>query len=91
MSRFKAIRSHLSERLSLPEDAIGAGYRLQLFGGHASLSGCRKLLKYSSEEISALTAEGIVSFHGTHLKCKYFFEGTIELSGEIGSVLIEKR
>lgn len=90
MSKFKAIRHRLSERLELPEDVLGS-YRLQLFAGHVILSGCRKLLKYNSDEISVLTVDGIISFHGEHLKCRYFFEGTVELSGEIGSVVIEKR
>lgn len=91
MSRFKPIRQRLSEKLELPEDTFGRGVRLQILGGYAILSGCRKLLKYNSDEITVLTEDGTISFFGDHLKCKYFFEGTIELSGEIGNITIEKR
>ena len=82
MSKFKSLHQSLSMRLSLPEDALHQSYRLQVFSGYAILSGCRKLLKYNSEEIAALTKEGTVRFLGAHLKCKYFFEGTVELCGE---------
>lgn len=91
MSTYRSVRHRLSERLELPEDSLGGSYRLQLFDAHAILSGCRKLLKYKSEEIVVLTASGTVSFLGEHLKCKYFFEGTVELTGDFRSIVIERK
>ena len=91
MAAFKSFKRGLSERLELPEDALGDSYRLQLFEGRAILTGCRKLLKYKSEEIVVLAKGGILSFFGEHLKCKYFFEGTVELSGNFHGITIEKR
>ncbi len=91
MAAFKSFRRTLSERLELPEDTLGNSYRLQMFEGCAILSGCRKLLKYKSEEIVVLTNIGIISFIGEHLKCRYFFEGTIEISGSFRGITIEKR
>lgn len=91
LARFKYIRHGLSEKLELPEDSLGVTYRLQLIGNTVILTGCRKLLKYKSEEIVVLTKEATISFSGCHLKCVYFFEGTIELCGEISAIGIEKR
>ena len=91
MACFRVIRHGLSGKLELPEDSLGAAYRLQLIGNTAILCGCRKLLKYKSEEIVALTKEATISFTGEHLKCVYFFEGTLEIRGEIGGIGITKR
>lgn len=91
MAKFQHVRNRLSGKLELPEDSLGAAYRLQLIGGTAILCGCRKLLKYKSEEITALTKEATITFTGEHLKCVYFFEGNIEICGEISGIGIEKR
>ena len=91
MAKLSYVRRRLSERLELPEDALGSTYRLQVIGDCAILCGCRKLLKYKSEEISALTKEAVITFFGEHLKCVYFFEGTIEVRGEIEGIGILKK
>ena len=91
MSKFKYVRQKLSEKLELPEDALSNCSRLQIIGNSAILCSCKKILKYKSEEISVLTKDGIVAFCGEHLKCMYFFEGTIELCGEINCVRFEKK
>ncbi len=91
MAKFQHVRNRLSGKLDLPEDSLGGAYRLQLIGNTAMLCGCRKLLKYKSEEITALTKEATITFMGEHLKCMYFFEGTIEICGEINEIRIEKR
>lgn len=91
MANFKYVRHKISKGLELPEDALGAVCRLQIIGNCAILCGCRKILKYKSDEIIVLTQEGVTAFCGEHLKCVYFFEGTIEISGNISSVRLEKR
>lgn len=91
MSNFKFIRHKLSEKLELPEDALGNTFRIQLIGNSAIICGCKKILKYKSEEISVLTSDSVVTFLGTGLKCIYFFEGTIEIKGDIATVGFEKR
>ena len=91
MADFRFVRHKLSKTLELPEDSLGTAYRLQIIGNCAILCGCRKLLKYKSEEIYALTKDGVVTFCGEHLKCVYFFEETIEICGELNCVRIEKR
>ena len=91
MSKFKYVRHKLSKTLDLPEDAFSTSCRLQIIGNCAILCGCKKLLKYKSEEIIVLTNEGITVFCGVHLKCLYFFEGTIEISGDISNVRFEKK
>ena len=91
MAKFRHVRNTLSGKLELPEDSLGAAYRLLVIGDTAILCGCRQLLKYKSEEITALTKEAAIAFTGEHLKCMYFFEGTIEICGEISGIGIEKR
>lgn len=86
MKKFRLARHILSQTLELPEDAIGSAFRLQIIGNCSILCGCKKLLKYKSEEIIALTKDGTVTFSGEHLKCVYFFDGTLELSGDFNGV-----
>ncbi len=88
---FRTVRNKLSKTLEIPEDALGAASRLQIIGNCAILCGCIKLLKYKSEEITALTKDGTVTFSGEHLKCLYFFENTLEISGVIKAVSFERR
>ncbi len=90
MSKFKYVRQKLSEKLELPEDALSNCARLQIIGNCAILCGCKKILKYKSEEISVLTKDGVVVLCGEHLKCIYFFESTIEICGNINCVRYEK-
>lgn len=91
MSKFGFIRRRIADTLDFPEDAVGKAFRLQIIGSTAILNGCRKILKYKSEEISALTFDGIITFCGEHLKCVCFFGNTLEIKGEIQGVRIEKR
>ena len=91
MVKFKYIRRSLSDRMEIPEDTLGNIFRLQIIGDCAILSGCRKILKYKSEEIVVLTKESAISFCGEHLKCVYFFEGTIEIKGNFSGIGIQKR
>lgn len=81
----------LSKTLELPEDSLGNISRLQVIGECAILCGCKKILKYKSEEIAVLTKDGTISFEGEHLKCLYFFEETIEIRGKIHNVRFEKK
>ena len=91
MSRFRYVRHRLSERLELPEDALGTSYRLQLIGECALISGCRKIVKYKPNEITAEASGADISVRGAHLKCVYFFEGTIEVRGDITEIGITKK
>ena len=91
MAKFRKLRNKLSEKLELPEDALSGAYRIQVIGDCAVLCGCKKLLKYQPDEIIALTGEANISFRGTHLKCAYFYEGTIEVRGDIAEIGMDKR
>ena len=91
MANLKLLRHKLSEKLELPEDSIASTYRVQIIGNCAIICGAKKILKYKSEEISILASDATVTFTGSALKCIYFFEGTIEISGEISAIGFEKR
>lgn len=91
MPKFKYIRNKLSNTLELPEDSFGTSCRLQIIGNSAILCGCKKILKYKSEEIAVLTKDGVTVFCGEHLKCLYFFEETIEICGNLSCVRFENR
>lgn len=81
----------LSEKLELPEDALGAAYRLQMIGDCVLIGGCRKILKYKPDEITAAASGADISVRGAHLKCVYFFEGTIEVRGDVTEIGITKK
>lgn len=91
MPVFRQIRNKLADKLEIPEDSICSVFRLQIIGNTAILCGCKKILKYNSEEISALAKDAVVTFLGIHLKCVYFFESTLEINGEIKGVSIDKK
>lgn len=91
MTRFRYVRHRLSEKLELPEDALGASYRLQMIGDCVLIGGCRKILKYKPDEITAAASGADISVRGEHLKCVYFFEGTIEVRGDIAQIGIAKK
>lgn len=91
MSKFRYMRKKLSEKLELPEDMLGNSFRMQIIGACLILCGCKKLLKYKSEEIIALTADTVVTISGNQMKCVYFFEGTIEISGNFSNIAFENR
>jgi len=91
MSNLKSVRNKLSRSLEIPEDGLGSASRLQIIGNSAILCGCKRILKYKSEEIVALTKDQSIAFCGEHLKCVYFFEGTLEICGEINAVKMEKK
>ena len=91
MSSFSVIRHKISKSLELPEDVLGAAFRIQIIGNTVILCGCKKILNYTSEAITVLTKEGTVTLCGRYLKCLYFFENTIEISGEISSVRIDNK
>ena len=83
MTKFRYVRHRLSEKLELPEDALGAAYRLQLIGDCALIGGCKKILKYKSDDITALAKGAEISVRGAHQKCVYFLKKTIVVRGEI--------
>ena len=91
MSKFRYVRHRLSEKLELPEDALGAAYRLQMIGDCVLIGGCRKILKYKPDEITAAASGADISVRGERLKCVYFFEGTIEVRGDIAQIGIVKK
>ena len=91
MSKFRYVRHRLSEKLELPEDALGAAYRLQMIGDCVLIGGCRKILKYKPDEITAAASGADISVRGAHLKCVYFFEGTIEVRGDVTDIGIAKK
>ena len=91
MSKFRYVRHRLSEKLELPEDALGAAYRLQMIRDCVLIGGCRKILKYKPDEITAAASGADISVRGAHLKCVYFFEGTIEVRGDVTEIGIAKK
>ena len=91
MGNFKYISKRLSEKLELPEDAVSDSFRLQLIGEGLIVCGCKKLLKYKSEEIVLLTGDSVITLLGKGMKCIYFFEKTIEIRGDFTDIRLENR
>lgn len=91
IASFRYIRRKLSEKLELPEDSLGSSLRVQIIGNRIIICGGKKLIKYKSEEISVLCKDEVITVTGRQLKCMYFYEGTVEIAGEISTVGFEDR
>lgn len=82
----------ISNKIRLPSDSSGSGFCAELRGRSLLyLNGCRRILKYSSEEM-IIAARGFeVKVLGSGLICSFFYGGTIAIEGEICGLSIPRR
>lgn len=76
----------LSVKAALPSDALTGDFRLEIRGRNTLIMyGCRRILKYTPEEI-VISAKGFaVSIGGQRLICSTFHNGVISIEGYISS------
>ena len=91
IKKLKYLRRKFSEKLELPEDSLGTAPRIQIIGDRVIISCSKKVLKYKAEEIVILCKEEIVTVTGKQLKCVYFYEETVEITGEFSAIGFERR
>ena len=77
----------LTQKTALPSDLIAGDFCLEIRGrGTLFMRGCRRILKYSPEEM-IMAAKGFdVDIKGRRLVCTSYHDGTVTIDGMIVSV-----
>lgn len=77
----------LALKTELPADALTGDFRIEIRGRNTLfMQGCRRILKYSPEEM-IMAAKGFeVSIRGRRLVCTTYHDGTVTLDGAIDGV-----
>ncbi|MBQ9428197.1 MAG: YabP/YqfC family sporulation protein [Clostridia bacterium] len=89
MRKIRDMQNRVSERLKLPEDALGSAFRVQWIGDSVGITACKRICGYTSEKISVQTADGLLSVYGQNLKCLYFFASAMHIRGKIKKIEVE--
>lgn len=78
---------YLTEKAELPADLLAGEFRIELRGRNTVfLHGCRRILKYSQNEM-IMAAKGFsVSIRGDRLVCSAYHDGTVSIDGYICGV-----
>jgi sporulation protein YqfC len=84
----KKQRRTLGELIDMP---LGAGYdgvRVELLGDReAIVSGCRGVCEYNPERVILKLKRQFLHIGGTHLDCITYLDKTVEVRGNIESIL----
>lgn len=77
----------LAVKAELPNDVLGSDLRIELRGRHTLfMQGCRRILKYSPNEM-IMSARGFdVVIEGERLICSTYHSGTVTVEGNVLSV-----
>lgn len=86
------LSSLVSEKFRLPSDALAGEFRAELRGrGLLYLFGCKRILKYSSEEMIVAARSFEVTVRGEGLVCSFFYGGAMAIEGEIGGFYLPEK
>ena len=82
-----ALIEFLSAKTSLPSDMLAGDFRLEIRGrNNAIICGCKRILKYTPQEI-VLSAKGFaVGITGKRLICTSYHEGAVCIEGYVCGV-----
>lgn len=73
-----------SRKLSLPSDALTGEIRIEMRGRNTLfVCGCRRIIKYSPEEIIFDTKDFCIVVDGSGLVCTTYHYGSVTVEGEI--------
>ena len=82
------IREFLSSKAVLPSDLLCDGFRLEIRGrNQIFISGCRRIIKYSPNEMIMAIKGFSVSVQGQRLVCSTYHAGTISIDGFVTDVV----
>ena len=86
----RGLWEYLAVKAELPSDVVARGFRMEMRGRHTLfLHGCRRILKYSPQEM-VMEAKGItVSVTGERLVCSTFHDGTVTVDGLLCGICLE--
>ncbi len=83
----RGIAEYLSVKAELPSDALAGECRVELRGRNMLfVNGCRRILKYSSDEIVFAVRHDSVKILGERLACTSYHAGAVCVEGNIISV-----
>ena len=83
----RRLKSFIHDSVSLPSDAFVSGFDIEMRGRKLLfLQGCRRIIKYSPEEM-ILAAKGFnVSIKGESLICTTYHGGAVTVEGRIDKI-----
>ncbi len=85
------IAEYLSVKAELPSDVLAGEVRIELRGRNLIfISGCRRIIKYSPENIILSIKGDDLSIFGDRLICTSYHGGTVSVEGHISGVSFEK-
>ena len=78
---------YVSDKLDLPSDLFSGECAIEIRGRtNVTVRGCRRILRYSKEEIRLAMSHFDVRVRGKHLDCSAYFAGAIRIDGEVEAV-----
>lgn len=88
----RGLVEYLAVKAELPSDALVGEARVELRGRHTLfMQGCRRILKYSPEQMVIAGKDFSVSVTGRRLTCSTYHNGTVTVDGLISAVSFEGR
>ena len=85
-------REAIINGIGLPSDALLGEVRLEMRGrGLLLLGGCRRIMKYSSDEICFKVKDFCITVRGAELICTTFHAGNVTVEGKICGIAFDER
>ena len=83
--------SALKKAISMPSDALLGEVRIEMRGKNVLMvNGCRKILKYSTEEIDLRLKGFCLCVRGHGLQCTAYHYGSVSVEGDICCLSFDK-
>lgn len=83
----RPMRDRISRKMFLPTETFSGGIYIELRGRtELCLGGCRRILKYSEDEMIFEICDGSVCVRGEKLSANSYLAGTVGVRGYIESV-----
>lgn len=77
----------IRDSVSLPSDAFSGGFSVELCGRERLLlQGCRRIIKYSTEEMILRSKGFSVSIRGEGLTCTTYHGGSVTVEGRVDGI-----
>lgn len=81
----------LSRCLDIPADVLVGGLTLELRGrGELYISGCRRILYYSTECISLALRDSVLTVEGCRLSCTTYYSSQVGICGRVDSIAFSR-
>ena len=80
------VGSFFSEAVSLPSDAFSSDFGIEMRGRELLfISGCRRIIRYTPEEMTFAAKGFFVTVRGERLVCTTFHGGSVTVEGRINA------